>query len=262
MGRISTGVGLVSGINSRDIIDQLIQLESRPKNLLQARIDSTNQEKLAFTELMTRLSTIKIFGTTMKKPQTFAAATTTSSDENVLTATAANGAAIGSFQFQVARLVTTQQAVSAGFVDVTSAKVGAGTVTVAVGGGEVSSQTMLADLRGGAGIRRGMFRIADGSGKAAVIDVRGAVTLDDVVKRINTSLDVTVRASIDGDRIKLTYLSGGGGAMSVMDLADGHAAEDLGLAGMAPVAGVITGGDINCLGRATTLNAVNDGRGI
>src|SRR6185503_925069 len=117
MGRISTGIGLVSGINSKDIIDQLIQLESRPKTLLQGRIDSTNQQKLAYTDIQTRLASVKIFGTTMKKPQTFAAATTTTSDENVLTATAASGAAIGSFQFQVARLVTTQQAVSAGFTD-------------------------------------------------------------------------------------------------------------------------------------------------
>ena len=45
MGRISTGVGLVSGINSKDIIDQLIALESRPKDLLQARLDGVNQQK-------------------------------------------------------------------------------------------------------------------------------------------------------------------------------------------------------------------------
>jgi flagellar hook-associated protein 2 len=262
MGRISTGIGLVSGINHKDIIDQLMQLESRPKDLLQTRIDSTNQQKLAFTDLLTRLSQIKIFGTTMKKPQTFAAATTTSSDENVLTAAAANGAAIGSFQFQVARLVTTQQAVSAGFTDITGAKVGAGTITVEMGGGEVSSQTPLAQLRGGSGIRRGLFRIADAAGKTAVIDLSAAVNLNDVIKKINTSLDVTVRASIDGDRIKLTDLSGGPGTLSVMDLADGHAAEDLGLAGQTPASGVITGADIHFLGRATTLSAVNDARGI
>jgi flagellar hook-associated protein 2 len=262
MGRITSGIGLVSGINHKDIIDQLMQLESRPKDLLQTRIDSTNQQKLAFTDLLTRLASIKIFGTSMKKPQTFAAAATTSSDENVLTATAANGAAIGSFQFQVARLVTTQQAVTAGFTDVTSAKVGAGTITVEVGGGEVSSQTPLSQLRGGAGVRRGLFRIADGAGKTAVIDTSAAVTLDDVIKKINTSLDVTVRASVDGDRIKLTDLSGGPATLSVLDLADGHAAEDLGLAGLTPASGVIAGADINFLGRATTLNAVNDGRGV
>jgi flagellar capping protein FliD len=51
MGRISTGIGLVSGINSKDIIDQLMSLESRPKDLLQTRVDSTNQQRLAYTDL-------------------------------------------------------------------------------------------------------------------------------------------------------------------------------------------------------------------
>src|SRR3569833_1292717 len=105
MGRITTGVGLVSGINYKDIIDQLIKLESAPKDLLQTRVDTANQQRLAFTDLQARLSTLRVFGQSVQKPQTFAAATTASSDENVLTGTAADGASIGSYQFQVARLV-------------------------------------------------------------------------------------------------------------------------------------------------------------
>ena len=156
MGRITTGVGLVSGINSKDIIDQLIKLESAPKDLLQTRVDSTNQQRLAYTDLQARLSSIQIFGQSIQKTATFSAASTASSDENVLTATATSGAAIGAFQLQVARLVTTQQSVSKGYTDV-NAKVGAGTITIEQGGGEVSSSTLLSDLRGGDGIRRGIF---------------------------------------------------------------------------------------------------------
>src|SRR5689334_14138120 len=155
MGRISTGIGLVSGINSKDIIDQLMKIEAQPVDLLQTRVDATNHQKLAFTDLLTRLTSIRVFGQSVQKPQTFAAATTTSSDENVLTGTAANGAAIGSYTFQVARLVTTQQSVSQGYSD-TDAKVGAGTITIEQGGGEVNSQTLLSELRGGQGIRRGV----------------------------------------------------------------------------------------------------------
>src|SRR3954463_5439687 len=112
MGRITTGTGLLSGINSKDIIDQLMKIEEQPKDLLQTRVDSANQQKLAFTDLLTRLSSVKVFGQTIRKPQAFGAASTTSSDESVMTATASAGAAIGSYQFQVSRLVTTQQAVS------------------------------------------------------------------------------------------------------------------------------------------------------
>src|SRR5436190_21722772 len=98
MGRISSGVGLISGINSKDIIDQLMSLESRPKDLLQSRIDGINQQKLAYTDLTTRLTSLRLNGQSLSKGSTFQSAATTSSDENVVTATAAAGAAAGSYQ--------------------------------------------------------------------------------------------------------------------------------------------------------------------
>src|SRR5262245_11631139 len=137
MGRISSGVGLISGINSKDIIDQLMALEARPKDLLQKRIDGINQQKVAYTDLATRLTALKLIIRTRKKSSTFQAATATSSDEEVLTATAANGAAVGSFQLQVARLVTTQQAISKGYADFNSSKLAPGTITIDLGGGEL-----------------------------------------------------------------------------------------------------------------------------
>ncbi|MGB7160979.1 MAG: flagellar filament capping protein FliD [Tepidisphaeraceae bacterium] len=264
MGRISTDVGLVSGINKRDIIDQLMSLESRPKELLQDRIDQTNDRRLAYTDISTRLTSLRITGTKLKKPSTFESATAASSNEDVLTATAANGAAVGSFQFQVARLVTSQQTVSKGFADVTTQKVGAGTLTIEQGGGELSSQTPLAQLNGGAGVRRGMFRITDRSGATSVIDVSAAVSMDDVIKKINTSLEVNVRATLDGDRVVLTDRTGQTTtAVTVQDLADGHTAEDLGLTSDTDaVATTITGKDINFLGPLTTLSQLNDSRGV
>src|SRR5256885_11016192 len=107
MGRITSGVGLVSGINSKDIIDQLMALEARPKDLLQSRIDGITQQKLAYTDLSARLTSLRINGQSLSKPSTFQGASTTSSDEGVVTATAQPGAAQGSYQIQVARLVTT-----------------------------------------------------------------------------------------------------------------------------------------------------------
>src|SRR5215211_3450570 len=181
MGRITSGVGLISGINSRDIIDQLMSLESQPKTRLEDRIEETNKVKLAYTDLSTRLASLKLTGTTLKKSSTFQAATTTSGDDDVLTATAANGAAVGNFQFQVARLVTTQQSVSGGFADFDKTKPGAGTLTIEQGGGELTNDPLLSHLNGGAGVRRGLFRITDRSGKSAVIDTTAAVSVSDVL---------------------------------------------------------------------------------
>jgi len=262
MGRISSSVGLISGINSKDIIDQLMKLESAPKTLLQTRLDAANQQKLAYTDLVTRLTSLRITATGLKKQSTFENAKATSGDENVLTATASAGAATGSFQFQVARLVTTQQSISTGFADPDSSKLTAGKLTIELGGGELSTPTPLAQLNGGAGVRRGLFRITDRSGKSAVIDTTSAVSLEDVAKKINTALDITVRASVTGEGLKLKDLTGAAAAnLAVVDLADGSAAADLGIA-QSVAAADLTGADINAVGRGTLLAQLNDGRGV
>jgi flagellar hook-associated protein 2 len=261
MGTITSGIGLVSGINSGSIIDQLMAIEARPKTLMQAQVDAANKQKLAYVDLATRLTALKLSATTLKKTTTFQAASASSSNESVLTATASTGAAPGSFQFQVARLVTAQQSVSAGFAAMDST-VGAGTVTVELGGGEVTSETSLSQLNGGNGVRSGAFRITDRSGHSSVIDIGSAFTLDDVVKKINTSLDISIKAQIDGDKLVLTDLSGQTTAnLSVVDLGGGYAATDLGLLGSV-AANTLTGTNINSLGRSSSLAMLNDGLGV
>src|SRR5438874_113600 len=233
MGRISSGVGLISGINSKDIIDQLMALEARPKDLLQTRIDGINQQKLAYADLSTRLTSMKINSTTLKKDATFQAATASSSDENVFTATAANGAAVGSFQLQVARLVTSQQLISKGFADFNSTKLAAGTITIDQGGGELSQLNPLANLNGGAGVRRGLFRITDRTGASAVIDTTAAVNLQDVIDLINTASGGKITASLaaGGKGITLADQTGGNGPITVTALNSSGAAADLGILG-------------------------------
>jgi len=77
-----------------------------------------------------------------------------------------------------------------------------------MGGGEMSSQTVLSKLNGGNGVARGAFRITDRSGRTGVIDISSAYSLDDVVRKINTSLDISVKAAISGDKLVITDLTG------------------------------------------------------
>jgi len=261
MGTITAGTGLISGINSKDIIDQLMSLEQRPKTLLQSRKDTLTAQQTAYGEIGKRVTDLTTSARTLQRAATFTATTATSSDDDVLSATTTAGAAVGSYQFAVARLVTSQQSVSAGYADAAST-VKAGNITIEMGGGNLGTETPLALLNGGAGVRRGLFRITDRSGKSAVVDTTGTVTLDDVIKKINTTLDVTVRAQAKGDRIVLTDGTGAAaGNLTVTDLADGHAAADLGLVGSV-AADTLSGGDINGLGAGTPLSALNDGRGV
>src|SRR5579884_3294066 len=260
MGTITSGIGLVSDLNSAQIIDQLMQIESQPKTLLQTRIDTNNAQKDAYNGLLTQLQQLQTVGQTLERPATFDATTAKSSDENTLTATTTAGAPVGSYQFQVAQLVSAQQSVSNGFTT-PDAQLSAGTLTIEMGGGNLNNATNLSDLNGGAGVSRGQFRITDSSGKTDVIDTSAAVTLDDVVKKINTSLDISVKASISGDHLVLNDLSSGTGTLSVQDLAGGNSAQDLGIAGTAS-GSTLTGTSVNYLSTGTALSTLNDGRGV
>lgn len=262
MGQITTGVGLVSGLNSKDIIDQLMAIEGRKKDLVQARVDAIATQRTAYVDVSTRLTSLRISAQQFAKPSFFQAAQATSSDENIITASASKGAAVGSYQFQVARLVQSQQLVSKGFTDFDSTPVGAGTITIEAGGGEVTQENALSDLRGGLGINRGKIRITDMTGKNAVIDLTDAVSLDDVVKKINTTVEINIKASISNDRLVLTDQSGGlDSDLIVQDVGTTTTAADLGIAGN-NILGQITGANLQYVGRDTRLATLNDGNGV
>lgn len=260
MGTISSGVGLVSGINTGQIIDQLIAIDSRPRIQLQRRIESNNQIKLAFTDLQARLSGLLASANLLARPSTFQAASARSSNPDVLTATTTPTATPGNYQFTVARTVTTQSAVSQGFSGV-NALLKPGTIRIGLGGGEVTSSMALSELNGGNGVQRGQFRITDRAGNTATVDIRGAITLDDVVSRINSAGNLQVRASLGEDGLVLTDTSGGTGTLRVDDLGGGRAAADLGILGTSTTS-TLQGSAINTLGRASLLASLNDGIGV
>src|SRR5579875_3303215 len=117
MAQITSSVGLISGIDTGAIIDELISIDSEPITQLQNEINTGTEQKDAFASLTTDLNNLQTIGQTLSNPQTFGASTANSSDQTTLTATAGNNAAVGTYQLQVARLVSSQQAVTQGFAD-------------------------------------------------------------------------------------------------------------------------------------------------
>ncbi len=262
MGTITSNVGLISGINTGALINGLIQADSIPISLLQTRITSGTTLNTAYKGLASQLQTLQTTVQSLQQPATFQAATSTSSDPNALTANVTSGAAYGTYNLQVARLVSTQQLISTGFSDPSQAPVGAGTITIDAGEASLASQTPLSELNGGAGVGRGQFRITDRSGNNAVIDTTSAVSLDDVVNTINNSTDVSVRASIKNDHLVLTDTSGKTtGNLIIQDLGTGTSATDLGIAQSAS-GNTLTGTSVSYLSSKTLLAQINDGRGL
>ena len=56
MGGITTGVGLFSGIDTRSLIDQLIAVEARPRQLVEARIIQLQQQQAGYLSINSALN--------------------------------------------------------------------------------------------------------------------------------------------------------------------------------------------------------------
>ncbi len=100
---------------------------------------------------------------------------------------------------------------------------------------------LLADLDGGAGWREGAFRIADGAGRSYTVDLTGAVTVGDVLSRIDAAGGGDLVAGIHADGTGLQI--SGTGPLTVSEIDDGRTAASLGLAGTSS-SGLLVGRDV------------------
>ena len=187
MSGISTGIGLISGIDTASLISQLMEIERRPVTNLQNRVQTIDAQRSAFLELSAQILSLQNVLTGLGRPSFFNRFLSTSSNEGILTATADSTASPGTYSFRVRSLVTNHALISRGFADRDQTPVGAGTVTIEGAAGRVNPSTLLETLNGGAGVRRGIITITDRSGATADIDLSTAVTVDDVLEAINTN---------------------------------------------------------------------------
>jgi len=262
MATISSGVGLISGFPIEDVVSQLMEIEARPLRLLQQRLAEVQSVRTAYMDLSSRLLALRASISRFDEASFFRAARATSSNSNVLVASASEGATSGNYVFTVHSLVTNHQLISDGFADADQTPVGSGTITLELGNGKLDRATPLDVLNGHQGVRRGQIRITDRSGASAEINLSTAVTIQDVLDAINSATGIQVQATVSGDHIVLTDQTGQTSSnLIVEDLANGHAAADLGIAGSV-AADTLTGSDIVELVESTPLRLLNDGNGV
>jgi flagellar hook-associated protein 2 len=260
MGGISSS-GLVSGIDTQSIINQLLAIESRPKIFAQQRIVSLQTQQAAYLDINSQLLGLRTAASTLRSTRVFDTAKATSSNTSVLTANASTAASPGAYNFIVNRLVTSDQLISRGFTDRDVSGVGLTSLSVEIGGGTLSSGTRLSGLNGGAGVARGKILVTDRSGASAEVDLSTAVSVDEVIDRINSASGVSVSARVDGDRLVVEDASGGGGSLRIENVFGSSTATSLGIAGVSAL-GTITGTNINALSGNTALSSLNDGTGV
>ncbi len=260
MSGITSTTGLISGIDTGALIQQLISIDSRPKTLIQQRIISLQAEQAAFIDLSGRLNSIKTAASSLRTSKKFESAAATSSNPDALTATAKAGASPASYTFVVDRLVSTQRLLSRGYADKTTTATGLETLTLESAEARLDRDTELGVLNGGSGVRRGKISITDSSGASATVDLSRTTTVSEVLKAINEASGVNVKARVEDNHLVIDDLAGGVGTTTVADLTGGSTAADLGIAKSGT--GSITGNTVYALGDEIALAQLNDGRGV
>ncbi|HZL34290.1 MAG TPA: flagellar hook-associated protein FlgL [Tepidisphaeraceae bacterium] len=126
-----------------------------------------------------------------------------------------------------------------------------GTTAADLGVRSFGTTTRLSDLNGGKGIQFATggpdLQITNSAGANFTVSLTGAVTVQDVITKINAAgagANVAAGFSNVSNGITLTDTSGGSGALSVASINFSTAAADLGLT-TTPVGNTLTGTDVN-----------------
>lgn len=156
---ISSGTGIVSGLNVDQIVTQLMNLEKRPITLIQNRQKAYQVKIASYLDISTKLSSFKSTLDALNNADAFntksASVTKTSSGLELLTVSAANTASTGSYSIQVNQLAAASKKAAQGWADqnTTAVASASGGFKFKVGGGgaetslSVSATTTLQGLR-------------------------------------------------------------------------------------------------------------------
>jgi flagellar hook-associated protein 2 len=261
MGRIQSSVGLITGIPIQETVDKLLQVAGRPRDLLISRTKTLQTQQTAVTELTAKVLAVQFAIQRLSTASVFEKKTVSTSAPDALSAAITGSAKLGSYQITPVQTAQTHQLLSSGFASRTE-PIGAGQVSFRFGR-TLDEAVNLDELNGGAGVERGKIRFTDRSGETAVVDLRFAQTIDDVVTAINNADGVNVTATVVGDRLQLTDDTGQTlSNLKVQEVDGGRTAADLGLAGINVADNQALGGDVLYLHSNLALSALNDGNGV
>ena len=134
MTRITSSVGLITGIPIEETVTKLMAVAARPRNLIASRNQTLIAEKTGGQQLTSLLLALQFEANQLGATSLFTSKTVTSSDTAALTAALATGAnpAVGNYLFTPVQTASAQQLLSQSFA--ADATVGDGTFTFRIGG--------------------------------------------------------------------------------------------------------------------------------
>lgn len=150
IGNLTFG-GISSGLPTQEIIGKLLDLERRPITLLENQKGQFNSRLEIFSDLAEKTRTLRdrlrdldnlaLLGDTPSVDEEFSRFTATSTDDDVVSATASGSALPVTLDVRVTALAAAQRSVSQGFASRTSS-VGTGSFGIQVGSGTATSITI------------------------------------------------------------------------------------------------------------------------
>ena len=126
--------GLISGLNTTEIIDSIMAAEGRSVIFMQARRERYSNQILSYQSMTAKLLAVKADADALARSSTFDARSSTSSDTDILTVSAAARAPVGSYDLTVTAIARSHQVGSQGLADTDTTTVGTGTLDLTVDG--------------------------------------------------------------------------------------------------------------------------------
>ena len=188
--------GIASGLNTSQIIQELIQADSAPMKQMQQEMSTDQANNSLFQSIETNTSALQQAAFNLTQDATVKSMLATSSNTSALTATAGSGAAAGTYTITVNQLATSTVATSSNALGVPIS----------------STSQLLSSANTADPITTGNFTLtvgqSNGTQTAYSIAVNSGDTWQNVFDRINTTTGGLVSASLSGNKITLTGASG------------------------------------------------------
>jgi flagellar hook-associated protein 2 len=159
--------GISTGADWNSIINQLLQIESRPLEQLRSRGDQIDQQISDYGLIKSAIDTFKSTVEELTTATGLAVFSTSTSDESVLTVSADENAAVSSYDIVVGQLASGDKLASSAYTDSNTA-VGTGTLSITVDG---STMNLAVDASNNTleGLRDAINSATDNPGVAATI---------------------------------------------------------------------------------------------
>jgi flagellar hook-associated protein 2 len=145
--------GLMSGLNTTEIINAIMEYERRPAVLMEQEQALRTQEMTTFKALSAKLLALQTSITGLNSESSFSQASISVSDEQFLTATADGLVGAGTYSLNILSLAQNHQIASHGFDDPSHSVMGTGTITIALGDDSPTTLTIDADNNSLVGIK-------------------------------------------------------------------------------------------------------------